>query len=138
MTRVRARFPRAMSGTEEAVDAAAPKGAAAGRKAAIPAALREQVWVAFSGRVFARRCSTPWCANEMTAFNFHVGHRTAEARGGATELANLRPVCARCNLSMGTRSMEEWAAVSAPRGRTWGAWWREAWAWTRAGAGGRR
>jgi 5-methylcytosine-specific restriction endonuclease McrA len=84
-------------------------------KATIPAALREQVWLTHAGRVYERTCLVPWCKNMMTVFDFHVGHNVPESRGGATELANLRPICARCNLSMGAQySIEEWSRLSAP------------------------
>lgn len=84
-------------------------------KATIPAALREQVWLTHAGRVFECRCLVPWCQNMMTVFDFHVGHNVPEIKGGATELANLRPICARCNLSMGSQySIEEWSRLSGP------------------------
>lgn len=92
-------------------------------KAAIPKALREQVWLTYIGRRYESKCIIPWCGNTMTVFDFHVGHDVPEAHGGATEIANLRPVCARCNLSMGaTYTVQQWAALSQPRQRTWGQW----------------
>lgn len=84
-------------------------------KAAIPKALREQVWITHVGRHFERRCIIPWCTNIMTVFDFHVGHDVPESAGGATEIANLRPICARCNLSMGSSyTVQQWALLSAP------------------------
>lgn len=84
-------------------------------KAAIPKALREQVWVTHVGRRFDRRCIIPWCTNIMTVFDFHVGHDVPESAGGATEISNLRPICARCNLSMGsTYTVQQWSLLSAP------------------------
>ena len=81
-------------------------------KATIPRALREQVWIQYAGRVFERKCLIPWCSNTMTVFDFHVGHDVPESAGGATELANLRPICARCNLSMGaTYTVAEWSRL---------------------------
>lgn len=92
-----------------------PKSAAKFAKTDIPRALREQVWIAHAGRSFEVKCLVPWCQNMMTVFDFHVGHNVPESRGGATELANLRPICARCNLSMGAQySIEEWGRLSAP------------------------
>ncbi len=90
-------------------------------KERIPRALREQVWVSWAGRHFDRQCLVPWCKNVMTVFDFHVGHNIPESKGGATELANLRPICARCNLSMGSQySIEEWGRLSAaPTGCCW-------------------
>lgn len=88
--------------------------AAAARKAKIPKALRQQVWLAYAGKKFAAKCSVAWCANRVTVFDHHIGHNVAEARGGPTALANLRIVCAACNLSMGTRSIDEWSASVRP------------------------
>ena len=85
-------------------------------KANIPRALREQVWLTHAGPVFKRSCIVPWCQNTMTVFDFHVGHDIPESKGGATELANLRPICARCNQSMGSQyTLQEWARLSAPK-----------------------
>jgi 5-methylcytosine-specific restriction endonuclease McrA len=89
-------------------------------KASIPKALREQVWITYAGRRFERRCLIPWCKNTMTVFDFHVGHNVPESVGGATEIANLRPICARCNLSMGANySITEWSALSKPKRSCW-------------------
>lgn len=86
-------------------------------KAPIPKALREQVWVVYAGRCFERKCLVPWCQNTMTVFDFHVGHDVPESEGGATQLRNLRPICARCNLSMGAQySIQEWSRISQPVG----------------------
>ena len=86
-------------------------------KAAIPKALREQVWIYYAGRCFQRRCLVPWCNNQMSVFDFHVGHDRPESKGGATELSNLRPICSRCNLSMGSQySIREWSELSRPVG----------------------
>lgn len=46
-------------------------------KAAIPKALREQVWLTYAGRVYERRCR-----NVMSVFDFHVGHDIPESQGG--------------------------------------------------------
>lgn len=89
-------------------------------KATIPKALREQVWVRHAGRCFERKCLIPWCENLMTVFDFHVGHDVPESAGGATEIANLRPICARCNLSMGSQyTIQQWMALSRPKRNCW-------------------
>ena len=96
-------------------------------KERIPRALREQVWLTWAGRRFERRCLVPWCKNVMTVFDFHVGHNIPESRGGATELANLRPICARCNLSMGAQyTIEDWGRLSA---EPVGCWCWLPWCW---------
>ena len=84
-------------------------------KTTIPKALREQVWVTYAGRHYDSKCLVPWCANRMTVFDFHVGHNIPESQGGATDISNLVPICARCNLSMGSQyTVTEWAALSQP------------------------
>lgn len=44
---------------------------------------------------------------EIRQIEFHCGHVKAEANDGRTDLGNLRPICAQCNLSMGTMNMNE-------------------------------
>jgi hypothetical protein len=93
---------------------------AATEKQTIPRALREQVWITYAGRCFQRKCLIPWCQNTMTVFDFHVGHDTPESAGGATNIQNLRPICARCNLSMGADyTIQQWCAISAPKRTLW-------------------
>lgn len=89
-------------------------------KAKIPKALREQVWRTHAGAVFETKCIVKWCSNRMTVFDFEVGHNVPESRGGATEISNLRPICGRCNKSMGNRyTITQWNELSqevvAPR-----------------------
>jgi len=43
------------------------------RKASIPKAIREQVWLKTCGEVYRHKCYVHWCKNQMTVFDFHVG-----------------------------------------------------------------
>jgi 5-methylcytosine-specific restriction endonuclease McrA len=82
------------------------------KKANIPRALREQVWIKNIGEKFKHKCLVDWCQNHMTVFDFHVGHNIPESQGGATDITNLKPICARCNLSMGSQySIEDWSKI---------------------------
>jgi 5-methylcytosine-specific restriction endonuclease McrA len=82
------------------------------KKAVIPKALREQVWIQNIGSHFEHKCLVQWCQNRMNVFDFHVGHNIPESHGGATNINNLKPICARCNLSMGSQySIEEWSKM---------------------------
>lgn len=82
------------------------------KKAQIPRALREQVWIQNIGNKFETKCLVEWCQNKMNPFDFHVGHNIPESRGGQTNISNLKPICARCNLSMGSQySIEEWSKI---------------------------
>ena len=100
------------------------------RKAKIPSALRQAAWVRhFKGRdVFSAKCPVAWCPNTMTAFNFHAGHEVPAARGGATTLEYLVPICAQCNLSMGDRwTISEWSVAFLKPARVRSPYWPPAW-----------
>jgi len=89
-------------------------------KAKIPKALREQVWLLYMGRVYEAKCTTYWCQNQMTVFDFQVGHCVPESKGGMTTVDNLVPLCSRCNLSMGSQyTTQEWSRKFASRQRSW-------------------
>jgi 5-methylcytosine-specific restriction endonuclease McrA len=81
-------------------------------KQKIPRALREQVWIQNIGQQFEHKCLVNWCKNKITAFDFHVGHNIPESKGGKTSIENLKPICARCNLSMGSKyTISEWSKL---------------------------
>ena len=83
------------------------------RKKPIPTALREQVLIHKMGRVFEGKCPVTWCQNTITVFDFQSGHNIPESKGGKTDLANLIPLCSRCNLSMGNEyTIDEWSKMS--------------------------
>jgi hypothetical protein len=84
------------------------------RKKSIPKALKWQVWIQTAGENFKHKCATPWCSNIMKVYDFHVGHRQAEALGGATTLENLVAICSSCNLSMGTEHYDDWCKRGRP------------------------
>jgi 5-methylcytosine-specific restriction endonuclease McrA len=75
----------------------------------VPKALREQVWIKYMGKKFSSKCFIKWCKNEIDVFSFHVGHNIPDSKGGLMILENLRPICARCNLSMGNHyTIDQW------------------------------
>ena len=87
------------------------------KKASIPIALREAVWVTYNGARFECKCHVAWCKNMITPFSYHVGHNVPESKGGATDVGNLRPICAKCNLSMGNRyTIDAFSALSRGSG----------------------
>ena len=69
-------------------------------KARIPGALKEQVWIKHNKKKFQVKCPIEWCKNKINCFNHHIGHIIPESKGGPTTIENLKPVCAKCNLSM--------------------------------------
>ena len=83
------------------------------RKAAIPKAIREQCWLNTIGKKYESKCYVKWCNNTMNVFDFHVGHDIPESKGGTLDLENLKPICARCNLSMSdTYTIQEWIQLT--------------------------
>jgi 5-methylcytosine-specific restriction endonuclease McrA len=89
------------------------------KKANIPKALREQVWIKYIGARFESKCLIPWCENRMTTFDFHVAHNIPESNGGKLDITNLRPLCSRCNLSMGNKyTITQWATIGMPHTAT--------------------
>ena len=79
------------------------------RKANIPKAIREQVWLQTFGKIYEQKCYIGWCENIINVFDFHVGHDQPESKGGTLDVNNLKPICARCNLSMSNNyTISEW------------------------------
>lgn len=84
-------------------------------KETIPKAIREQVWLKYQGTAFEAKCTVVWCKNKINTFDFHVGHNIPESKGGTLDITNLRPICARCNLSMGAKyTIAEWSKLGSP------------------------
>jgi hypothetical protein len=78
-------------------------------KEKINEALKTQVWLHWVGEYFRSKCLVKWCQNEITARDFDVGHNIPESKGGKTHIGNLRPICRKCNLSMGNRfTIDQW------------------------------
>lgn len=84
-------------------------------KGKIPKALREQVWLTHMGQRFEAKCKVVWCKNRINVFDYQCGHNIPESKGGKTNLGNLLPICARCNISMGNEyTIDEWNSKFAP------------------------
>ncbi len=76
--------------------------------------MREQVWLLYFGdKHFKHKCYVEWCENRITPFTFEVGHNIPESKGGETNIDNLRPICSKCNKSMGDAySIDEFSELS--------------------------
>jgi hypothetical protein len=77
------------------------------KKKSIPKSLKKQVWDTWIGsNIGATKCLC--CKHEeIRQIEFHCGHIISEVKGGQTNVNNLRPICAHCNLSMGSMNMNE-------------------------------
>lgn len=84
------------------------------KKQKIPKALREQVWISYCGKKFEFKCTVKWCETIMTPFTFEVGHNIPESKGGTIDINNLRPICSKCNKSMGDDyTIDEFSKLSS-------------------------
>lgn len=81
------------------------------KKAAIPKKVKTDVWNTYIGAdINKHRCL---CCKKTLISNteFDVGHVVSESIGGTLEIGNLRPICAACNHSMGTRNMVDFVKM---------------------------
>ena len=76
------------------------------RKKTIPKAVKDACWDKYFGPFYGTHLC--YCCKKKTISksSFHAGHVIAEANGGQPTIANLRPICATCNSSMGTKNMD--------------------------------
>jgi 5-methylcytosine-specific restriction endonuclease McrA len=75
------------------------------KKQHIPKKLKNMIWDKYVGKekgVGLCYC----CSEEIDSKNFEAGHIIPEAKGGPTNIDNLRPICSCCNKSMGTQNMD--------------------------------
>ena len=77
------------------------------KKQAIPKALKRIVWDTYIGENVGKALC--YCCKHVyiRQIEFHCGHVIPEAKGGMLTKENLRPICAQCNLSMGTQNMND-------------------------------
>ncbi len=78
------------------------------KKEAIPAAVKTLVWNKWMGEKVAEGGCYACRVTSISMRHHHVGHVVSEKHGGKCTIDNLRPVCANCNLSMGTMNMNEY------------------------------
>lgn len=81
------------------------------KKKTIPKKLKTEVWNYYMTEDVGSALCMCCKKTKITQNNFHCGHVIAEANGGSTTIANLKPICAQCNLSMGTKNMDDFAQL---------------------------
>jgi 5-methylcytosine-specific restriction endonuclease McrA len=95
------------------------KGSGVKRKQ-IPQPVRELIWRLYLGNSLDGVC---YCCNSPIKFtSFHAGHVIPDSAGGPATVDNLRPICASCNLSMGTMAMDDYVrqyALPGPGTKEW-------------------
>ncbi len=77
------------------------------KKAQIPSALRNLVWITYINENDRKGKCYCCCTEEITVANFDCGHIISHSNGGLISIENLRPICGNCNKSMGTQIMSD-------------------------------
>lgn len=77
------------------------------KKTRINDKLRFEVWKEYCSNKYIKGICTCCGTTKIDIKSFHCGHVIAESKGGTTDIFNLRPICQGCNLSMGTKNMED-------------------------------
>jgi len=75
------------------------------KRKALPQKLRSLVWNKYIGKEYGiGKC---WCckSKDIEQMEFQCGHVDSVKEGGSNDINNLRPICAPCNLSMGSTNM---------------------------------
>lgn len=75
------------------------------KKQAIPHSIKTLVWNVHIGEKVAEAKCLCCKVTSISIRHFHCGHYISEKNGGDLSVANLRPICANCNLSMGAMNM---------------------------------
>lgn len=75
------------------------------KKKKINDSLKTSVWNKYFGSSVGETDCFCCGSTKINQRDFHAGHVLAEATGGETNLENLRPICSKCNQSMGIEDM---------------------------------
>jgi hypothetical protein len=77
------------------------------KKQPISSTMKRMVWNINIGEEIGKFKCLCCKVTDITQMSFHCGHIIPESRGGATIVSNMRPICQNCNLSMGSKNMDE-------------------------------
>lgn len=75
----------------------------------IPKTIKDAVWNEYNGREATEKLCYAGCGRFVHIQDYVCGHVNSEYHGGKVEVSNLRPICSKCNSSMGTQNMLEFA-----------------------------
>lgn len=81
--------------------------------AAIGIETKLEVWEAHNGASIYGECYC--CGTDLSILAMDMGHVTADAAGGVTAAANLRPICHPCNIQMHVGHMHLWMVLTGKR-----------------------
>lgn len=78
------------------------------KKQSISESKKTDVWNTYVGEDIGISMCKCCKIKQISSRRFHVGHVIAESKGGTLDIYNLRPICDKCNLSMGTKNMNDY------------------------------
>lgn len=72
--------------------------------------LKDQCWIKEFNNTEKAICPIPNCSIEIikNSSGWHAGHVISEFNGGVTDISNLRPICEKCNLDMGSMNWNKY------------------------------
>jgi uncharacterized protein with PIN domain len=77
-----------------------------GKRKTIPKKVKEDLWIRHFGKKFKGDCFV--CNNVIETHKFEAGHIKSVAKGGSDNISNLKPICMKCNRSMGTENLNNY------------------------------
>jgi hypothetical protein len=83
-------------------------------KKKISDSLKTTVWNKYIGILKGESDCMCCNINKISQRDFHAGHVIAEVNNGATNVENIRPICLKCNLSMGSTNMKDFQKSNYP------------------------
>jgi 5-methylcytosine-specific restriction endonuclease McrA len=78
------------------------------RKKTIPPSLKLKVWNKYVGEEIGKTKCLCCKLQDIYQASFSCGHIISENNGGLLNVDNLKPICASCNSSMGTKNMNDY------------------------------
>jgi P4 family phage/plasmid primase-like protien len=73
----------------------------------VPKIKRQEIWYKHIDENIQKTKCLCCNLNDITTFDFECGHIIAQSKGGDFSFENLRPICKKCNQSMGNKNMIE-------------------------------
>lgn len=77
-----------------------------GKRKTIPKKVKEDLWIRYFGKKFKGNCFV--CNDIIETHKFEAGHIKSAAKGGSDNISNLKPICMKCNRSMGTDNLNNY------------------------------
>ena len=84
------------------------------RKKNIPKSIKKKAWEKYVGNEIGKtKC--PVCNSvDILQSEFHGGHIISDKDGGKCTVDNIKPICPTCNISIGSKNMDEYVKEYHP------------------------